>query len=103
MLDPLRVIDTAKQIVFLVTRYHARPTPRHACGVETNSHSPAIASARCLAPLVGRGPAASARALLASRERRIAGRHARGSGRKGITFVVDSGCTWHVHPHARDL
>eukprot|EP00965_Chrysotila_dentata_P094898 3138736-Pleurochrysis_carterae.AAC.1 len=45
----------------------------------------------------------SARALLAGRERRTASRHARSSGRKGVTFVVDSGCTWHIHPHASDL
>eukprot|EP00965_Chrysotila_dentata_P021358 707033-Pleurochrysis_carterae.AAC.1 len=50
-----------------------------------------------------RGPAASARALLVGRKRRNASRHARGTGRKGTTFVVDSGCTWHIHPHASDL
>eukprot|EP00965_Chrysotila_dentata_P097425 3219957-Pleurochrysis_carterae.AAC.1 len=41
------------------------------------------------------GPRSSARALLAGRPRRVANSHARGTGQRGVTFVVDSGCTWH--------
>eukprot|EP00965_Chrysotila_dentata_P108556 3586125-Pleurochrysis_carterae.AAC.1 len=52
---------------------------------------------------VARGPSSHARALLASRPKRLASAHARNTGRKGVSFVVDSGCTWHVHPYAEDL
>eukprot|EP00965_Chrysotila_dentata_P194036 6176112-Pleurochrysis_carterae.AAC.1 len=49
--------------------------------------------------------ASSARALIATRSVRLSDRHARGlrSYGKHIGFVVDSGCTYHIHPELRDL
>eukprot|EP00965_Chrysotila_dentata_P090052 2971867-Pleurochrysis_carterae.AAC.1 len=57
-------------------------TRRHASA----SDATPIAATRTHAATIAQGPTATARALLAGRERRIASRHARGSGRKGITF-----------------
>eukprot|EP00965_Chrysotila_dentata_P243014 6205184-Pleurochrysis_carterae.AAC.6 len=34
--------------------------------------------------------------------KRLANANARNTGRKGVSFVVDSGCTWHIHPYAED-
>eukprot|EP00965_Chrysotila_dentata_P120076 3971940-Pleurochrysis_carterae.AAC.1 len=44
--------------------------------------------------------ASNARALHATRSRRHSDRHARGLRNQGkhIGFVVDSGCTYHIHP-----
>eukprot|EP00965_Chrysotila_dentata_P016095 533349-Pleurochrysis_carterae.AAC.1 len=44
-------------------------------------------------------------ALIASNARRNAPRRSRHlrDGRLSIGFVADSGCTWHIHPHASDL
>eukprot|EP00965_Chrysotila_dentata_P045536 1512597-Pleurochrysis_carterae.AAC.1 len=44
-------------------------------------------------------------ALIASNARRNAPRRSRHlrDGRRSIGFVVDSGCTWHIHQHASDL
>eukprot|EP00965_Chrysotila_dentata_P167486 5530846-Pleurochrysis_carterae.AAC.1 len=49
--------------------------------------------------------ATSARVMLASDARRIAPRRSRRlpCGKRSIGFVVDSGCTWHIHPHMSDL
>eukprot|EP00965_Chrysotila_dentata_P112290 3712333-Pleurochrysis_carterae.AAC.1 len=84
-----------------------------ACSPRCRAYDPSIGEMRQRIPpvvvlssrpsVVARGPATSARALLAGRERRNASRHARGSGHKGVTFVVDSGCTWHIHLQACDL
>eukprot|EP00965_Chrysotila_dentata_P144586 4775759-Pleurochrysis_carterae.AAC.1 len=44
-------------------------------------------------------------ALIASSARRTAPRRSRHlrDGRRSVGFIVDSGCTWHIHPHASDL
>eukprot|EP00965_Chrysotila_dentata_P139622 4616330-Pleurochrysis_carterae.AAC.1 len=49
--------------------------------------------------------ASNARALHATRSRRHSDRHARGLRNQGkhIGFVVDSGCTYHIHPDVHDL
>eukprot|EP00965_Chrysotila_dentata_P072119 2382864-Pleurochrysis_carterae.AAC.2 len=46
-----------------------------------------------------------ARALYASHRRRHSGKHQRGlaPGLRSVGFIVDSGCSWHVHPYAEDL
>eukprot|EP00965_Chrysotila_dentata_P160403 5296135-Pleurochrysis_carterae.AAC.1 len=50
-------------------------------------------------------PTTCARALFASRHRRNSSSRARrlAHGLACITFVVDSGCTWHIHPRREDL
>eukprot|EP00965_Chrysotila_dentata_P011095 360488-Pleurochrysis_carterae.AAC.1 len=49
--------------------------------------------------------ATPARVLIATRPRRNSPRHDRPlrNGARSIGFVVDSGCTWHIHPHITDL
>eukprot|EP00965_Chrysotila_dentata_P136442 4511888-Pleurochrysis_carterae.AAC.1 len=49
--------------------------------------------------------ATCARAMAATRVRRNAARRSRHlrNGQRLISFVVDSGCTWHIHPHLSDL
>eukprot|EP00965_Chrysotila_dentata_P148100 4888802-Pleurochrysis_carterae.AAC.1 len=44
-------------------------------------------------------------ALLASHAKRHSGKHGRGLSPncRSVGFIVDSGCSWHVHPHAEDL
>eukprot|EP00965_Chrysotila_dentata_P159059 5254637-Pleurochrysis_carterae.AAC.1 len=46
-----------------------------------------------------------ARIMIASRPRRNSPRHGRllRNGARSIGFVVDSGCTRHIHPHITDL
>eukprot|EP00965_Chrysotila_dentata_P118613 3921815-Pleurochrysis_carterae.AAC.3 len=45
------------------------------------------------------------RAMLATSARRNAARYSRHlrNGQRSIGFVVDSGCTWHIHPYLSDL
>eukprot|EP00965_Chrysotila_dentata_P035452 1179394-Pleurochrysis_carterae.AAC.1 len=45
------------------------------------------------------------RSLLASRNARLNDRHVRGmpNSDRHVGFVVDSGCTYHIHPDVRDL
>eukprot|EP00965_Chrysotila_dentata_P136506 4514186-Pleurochrysis_carterae.AAC.1 len=59
--------------------------------------SPSRTRSKCL-PL---SIATHSYALVASRSRRNAPRRSRRlrDGRRGVGFVVDSGCTWHIHPH----
>eukprot|EP00965_Chrysotila_dentata_P156631 5175061-Pleurochrysis_carterae.AAC.1 len=47
----------------------------------------------------------SPRALVATRTARLSDRHSRNLRKQGrhIGFVVDSGCTYHIHPHLQDL
>eukprot|EP00965_Chrysotila_dentata_P051788 1718939-Pleurochrysis_carterae.AAC.1 len=49
--------------------------------------------------------ATSARAMLATSARRNALRRSRNlrDGQRSVGFIVDSGCTWHIHPHISDL
>eukprot|EP00965_Chrysotila_dentata_P034158 1136962-Pleurochrysis_carterae.AAC.1 len=49
--------------------------------------------------------ASNARALVATRPARLSDKHTRGLRATGkhIGFVVDSGCTYHIHPHVQDL
>eukprot|EP00965_Chrysotila_dentata_P034756 1156730-Pleurochrysis_carterae.AAC.1 len=49
--------------------------------------------------------ASNARALHATRSKRHSDQHVRGLQNKGkhIGFVVDSGCTYHIHPNVHDL
>eukprot|EP00965_Chrysotila_dentata_P080224 2646966-Pleurochrysis_carterae.AAC.1 len=49
--------------------------------------------------------ASNPRALIATRSARLSDRHARNMRQQGkhIGFVVDSGCTYHIHPHVGDL
>eukprot|EP00965_Chrysotila_dentata_P257813 6213013-Pleurochrysis_carterae.AAC.1 len=64
---------------------------------ERRSPHDARGQRRCV---VSPHPAATARALLAGRHNRLKG--GRGS-RDRLALVVDSGCTWHIHPNASDL
>eukprot|EP00965_Chrysotila_dentata_P054078 1794633-Pleurochrysis_carterae.AAC.1 len=56
-------------------------------------------------PSVSAPPSTPARVMFASRRRRNSSSHSRhlDSGLSSICFVVDSGCTWHIHPHRDDL
>eukprot|EP00965_Chrysotila_dentata_P147127 4858236-Pleurochrysis_carterae.AAC.1 len=48
---------------------------------------------------------AHAQALYASHRKLHSGKHDRtlSPGMRSVGFIVDSGCSWHVHPHAEDL
>eukprot|EP00965_Chrysotila_dentata_P250825 6209667-Pleurochrysis_carterae.AAC.2 len=56
-------------------------------------------------PTMSQPPSTCAKALLASRLRRCSPRHKHEltPGQSSVVFVVDSGCTWHIHPHMSDL
>eukprot|EP00965_Chrysotila_dentata_P019943 660400-Pleurochrysis_carterae.AAC.1 len=43
--------------------------------------------------------------MLATSARRNAARRSRNlrDGQRSVGFIVDSGCTWHIHPHISDL
>eukprot|EP00965_Chrysotila_dentata_P001455 47686-Pleurochrysis_carterae.AAC.1 len=74
-----------------------------AAGAET-SREHDCGSAACN-PCVDPCIASSARALTVTRSARLSDRHVRGLRIRGkhIGFVVDSGCTFHIHPHLQDL
>eukprot|EP00965_Chrysotila_dentata_P052951 1756108-Pleurochrysis_carterae.AAC.1 len=83
-----------------LTRCRGAANPPRTTDPERSTRAQA---SHCATVDVAHGPTIPARALIAGRAKRLANPHARGTGRKGITFVVDSGCTWHIHPHLQDL
>eukprot|EP00965_Chrysotila_dentata_P044388 1475490-Pleurochrysis_carterae.AAC.1 len=95
-IDPLR----AAHALFRCARASLTPpTPSE----RMTAHEPLRHAPSTRRTAIARGPAANAHALLASCPKRLANAHARNTGRKGVSFVVDSGCTWHIHPYAEDL
>eukprot|EP00965_Chrysotila_dentata_P034029 1133100-Pleurochrysis_carterae.AAC.1 len=75
------------------------PVEPAACRVPTHAPRP-IRHDRMSAPI-----ATPARIMIASRPRRNSPRHGRTlrNGARSIGFVVDSGCTRHIHLHVSDL
>eukprot|EP00965_Chrysotila_dentata_P026029 862745-Pleurochrysis_carterae.AAC.1 len=74
----------------------AQPTP---------VHPPTLPPAWSDASPVDLHVASSARALMATRNSRTSGRHLRRlpPHSKHVAFVIDSGCTHHIHPCLSDL
>eukprot|EP00965_Chrysotila_dentata_P026360 873395-Pleurochrysis_carterae.AAC.1 len=85
-MDPYRVAMALRSSLVAICASEPDSSARNASVAHVAPPEPSPLRA-CVA---ARGPAASARALLVGRERRNASRHARGTGRKGVTFVVDS-------------
>eukprot|EP00965_Chrysotila_dentata_P039396 1309822-Pleurochrysis_carterae.AAC.1 len=75
----------------------------HSCNVEPPcaASSKAMARPSCTDLHIASNP----RALIATRSACLSDRHARNLRQQGkhIGFVVDSGCTYHIHPHVDDL
>eukprot|EP00965_Chrysotila_dentata_P190633 6174016-Pleurochrysis_carterae.AAC.1 len=99
----LDLLDARPSAIFLsLARGRARSTRVGSSGITGSAPHEIVSSPvrQCSAPIV-----APARVLIATSARRNAAKRSRHlqNGQRSIGFVVDSGCTWRIHPYVSDL